>query len=124
MEGTFKGISDEVLLRYMNQTYQMCGLEHYWPVNYPLVESRHPLYKLMCARKKGENEKCKFSFECSDKQATCLRPFFVPTGFCARLSSDKLNVAAQKAHDMFFKFGIKVKNTLKMMKSLFTTRTN
>ena len=36
-------------------------MDYYWPADYPLVESKHELYKLICIRKKEVNERCRFS---------------------------------------------------------------
>lgn len=116
LEAQFDGISDDLIEKYLEKTYDTCGVEHYWPPNYPLVEVKHRLYKLMCSRKKGVKERCRFSIECQDELAVCIRPFYIKSGFCVRPENETLNRMTQVVNDSMFKFGRKVKDTAKKMK--------
>jgi hypothetical protein len=119
-----KMINEEVVGKYLAKTYDVCGIDHYWPLNYPIVENNHNLYKLMCIRKKQVKESCKFSLECIDERAVCLRPFLWPTGFCVRPENDRLNTVVLTANDYMVKFGKKVKETYGKVKDWFKPPTS
>jgi hypothetical protein len=116
LEARFQSISEELIQAYLDKTYDSCGIEHYWPPNYPLVDSKHRLYKLMCQRKKQVKERCRFSIECLDEIAVCVRPFFINSGFCVRPENEKLNKVTQVINDSMFKAGKSVKDAFKKVK--------
>jgi hypothetical protein len=113
LEGKFSGTSDELLQRYLNKSYETCGVEHFWPPSYPLVESNHPLYKLMCLPKRKTLKICRFSFECAGEKSVCVQPFFINKGFCLQPDSEPLNKASQILNDSAFKLGNKAKEIFK-----------
>lgn len=84
-------------------------MDHYWPVNYPLVDNDHWLYNLMCQPKRARYEKCRLSFECRGENSVCLRLFYMPTGFCAHSSNSVLNKMLEKAHDVMLSLAHKIK---------------
>ncbi len=108
LETRFNGISETLAEKYLEKTYETCGIDYAWPVDYPLVESNHRLYKLMCMRKKAPGGRCRFSVECDDEEAVCVRPFFKKRGFCVKFSNEKVNHFTQRANDLMFEWGIKV----------------
>lgn len=112
MEASFhKTTTFQVREEYLKKNYLTCGLDYFWPADYPIVDSKDPLYNLICIRKKEVNEPCKFSIECKDGDAACVRVFFKKTGFCMRLFKDpKLNKINQKINDKMFEAGKWIKN--------------
>jgi hypothetical protein len=115
LETRFNGISDALAEKYLEKTYETCGIDHFWPVDYPLVESTHRFYKLMCTRKKAPFGRCRFSVECNDEEAVCVRPFFKKRGFCTKFANEKLNNFSQEANDLMFHWGTKVKDTVRQV---------
>ena len=101
---------------YLKKTHEICGLNHFWPVNYPLVNSSHRLYKLMCVPKRPLKSSCKFSIECSDENAVCFRPILLPNGTCTKLTNEKLNEILVKINDSLIKVGKKIKVTYRYVK--------
>lgn len=112
LEASFhKTTTFQVREEYLKKNYLTCGLDYFWPADYPIVDSKDPLYNLICIRKKKVNEPCKFSIECKDGDAACVRVFFKKTGFCMRLFKDpKLNKINQKINDKMFEAGKWIKN--------------
>lgn len=88
-------------------------MDHYWPVNYPLVDSQHALYNLMCKPKKARYEKCKLSFECKGENSVCLRLLYMPTGFCANSSNLVFNKLLEKSHDVMMSLASKIRSLFK-----------
>lgn len=74
----------------------------------------------MCNRKKRKFESCKFSFECLDDKAVCIRPIFLPTGFCAQSDNKSLNKVLQKSHDIMITFAHKFKTVLNNFAKIFS----
>lgn len=116
LEAKFNGIGEELVEKYLQKSYTTCGVEHYWPLSYPIVESDHRLYKLMCTRKKSVKESCRFSIECNDDFAVCVRPFFKKVGLCVRPNNEKLNELSQTVNDSMFKLGNKMKSAFGQLK--------
>ena len=111
-EAKFRGVSDDVIEKYLEKTFTVCGLDHYWPIDYPIVESNHLHYRFVCKTKKEPNQKCKYSIECED-DAYCVRPFFTSTGICVRTGNEKIDLIGQAINDEMFESGKKVKDTAK-----------
>lgn len=109
LEASFNGIGEELIEKYVEKTFKTCGLKHFWPVNYPIVESKHRLYTLMCIKKKTVLETCMFSIECEDEYAVCVRPFFKKVGICVRPDNEQLNQLSRTVNDSMFIIG----NTMK-----------
>lgn len=98
---------DKMLIRsYLNKSFETCGMDHYWPYDYPLVTSTNKYYHYYCEEKKKPSSKCLFSIECGPRdEAVCVRFFFKKTGTCAKLTK-----VGNKVNDAFFKIGAKVKD--------------
>lgn len=73
VEASASSINKNVIDRYLRQTYDICGENHYWPYDYPLIDSRNDIYKLICMPKKKLDDICRFSIECLDDNAVCVR---------------------------------------------------
>ncbi|CAF0843490.1 unnamed protein product [Brachionus calyciflorus] len=114
-EANFNSISNEMIEKYLNQTFSLCGGNYFWPLNYPLVESNHRLYKLICMKKKSPGEKCRFSIECNS-ESVCIRPFFKKVGYCIKIDNEKINNLSQNVNDSMFEYGKKVLNVLGNLK--------
>jgi hypothetical protein len=122
-EAAFNGITPELRDKYFQKTYNSCGMKHFWPVNYPMVESNHTLYTLVCTLKKKFGEKCRFSLECADDDAVCVRPLYLNVGVCFRTENDNFNMISQKVNDKMLEAGKfvkdKVKDSFKSIKKMF-----
>ena len=79
-------------------------MNHYWPFDYPLVESQHKHYQLYCLQKKKTTEKCRFSLECVN-DAVCVRFAFKTNGLCVKPGS-----VGRDINDAMFKLGKKFKD--------------
>lgn len=90
----------------MDRTFTTCGLDHYWDLKYPIVDSNHKHYEFICKPKKPAKEECLFTIECQDEQATCLRPFFINTGICFRTKYARVNKISSVVNDQIMKNGI------------------
>ncbi len=112
IEARFNGVSDDLVEKYLEKTYDTCGVDHYWPPDYPLVESEHRLYKLMCLPKKTTYERCRFSIECQDEDAVCFRFLVRKKGHCVRFENDKVHRVVQKINDKSYELGFTVKSAL------------
>lgn len=110
-EAKFRGIATNIIDKYLSKTYTTCGSNHFWPSDYPLVDSKHPLYTLICQEKKELNGECKFSFECLNHQAACVRFMFKKTGSCVQIDNDQINKVKNTINDSMFKIGKTVKDT-------------
>jgi hypothetical protein len=99
--------------KYLNKSYTTCGTNHYWPSDYPLVESKHRLYTLICQSKKKIDQDCKLSFECIDHEAVCVRFMFKKVGTCVRIYNKEMNNVKNDINDAMFKIGKTVKDTWK-----------
>lgn len=115
-ETNFNGISEELIERYLDHSFGICGLNRYWPVDYPMVNSTHRLYKLMCLKKKDIGQECRFSIECQDDLSVCVRPFFKKVGYCIKTDNTKINEISQTVNDSLLKYGKVVKDALSVLK--------
>lgn len=113
IEAKFLGVNDSLIERYLNKTYDTCGMNHFWPADYPLVESDHKHYQLNCVSKKKNFERCLFSLECSNDETVCNRPFFKKRGWCIDIGNNDLNKLNQLINDGLFEAGKIVKDKLK-----------
>lgn len=113
LETEFNNVDSDLASRYLEKTYEMCGIDYVWPVDYPLVESKHRLYKLLCQKKKNPRGRCRYSIECNDEEAFCLRPLFKKKGYCMKFNNEKLNSISQTINDKMFEYGIKFKKGIK-----------
>ena len=113
LETGFNSVNESLADLYLSKTYETCGLNHVWPVDYPLVDSKHRLYKLMCIRKKPTMGRCRYSIECDSENAFCVRPFFKRRGYCAKFSNKRVNQIGQLVNDKLFEYGKKVKDSVK-----------
>lgn len=111
-EAAFLGLDKDLIQKYLNKTYDTCGLDHFWPADYPLVESNHKHYQYICVEKKNSNGRCLFSLECSNDEAVCNRPFFKKRGWCINTGYDDLNKINQKINDEIMEKGKVIKDTL------------
>lgn len=106
IESAFLKKDKQLTQNYLNKTFETCGMNHYWPFDYPLVQSNHKHYQLYCQKKKESLEKCLFSIECGpDDSAVCVRFFFKKTGRCVKTGS-----IGRKINDQMFKQGKKIKD--------------
>lgn len=112
LEAAFLDLDANLTRRYLNKTYETCGMNHFWPADYPLVESNHKHYEYICIAKKKNNERCFFSIECADDESVCMRPFFKKRGWCVNTGYDDLNKINQKINDGIFENGKLVKDKL------------
>ena len=108
------GASDELMDKYLNKSYATCGSNHFWPTDYPLVESKHRLYTLICEPKKKIDQECKSSFECLDSEAACVRFMFKKVGTCVKINNKEINTVKNDINDAMFKIGKTVKDTWKV----------
>lgn len=115
-EAIFSGISEELVEKYLEKTTKTCGIEHYWHMEYPLVESEHKHYLYVCEKKKLANQYCRFSIECQGEDSSCIRLFFRKHGFCLKTKYAKLNAYGQKINDVIFQKGQVVKEEAKVNK--------
>jgi hypothetical protein len=113
IEAAFLGLDDNLIKKYLNKTYETCGMNHFWPIDYPLVESNHKHYQLNCIEKKPTYGRCFFSLECISDNAVCNRPFFKRRGWCITMGFDDLDKLNQKINDGFFEAGKIVKDNWK-----------
>lgn len=104
-EAYFNEINSELVERYLTHSFNLCGFNRYWPVDYPLVNSTHRLYKLMCQKKREIGEQCRFSIECQDDLSVCVRPFFKKVGYCIKTDNIKINEISQTLNDSLLKYG-------------------
>jgi len=112
-EAKFSSINETLIERYLKKTYETCGINHFWPHDYPLVKTEHELYKLICVHKKSYGESCRFSLDCVDNDAICVRPFFIKAGVCFKLENEALNNFGQSVNDKMYQAGKKIKDTMK-----------
>ena len=109
--------------KYLNKSYTTCGTNHYWPSDYPLVDSKHRLYTLICQPKKKIDQDCKLSIECVDHEAVCIRFMFKKVGTCVKIQNKEINTVKNDINDAMFKIGKTVKDTwsfsVKKMKEVF-----
>lgn len=120
IEAKFNGITDDLVEKYLNQTFSYCGIKSFWPLNYPLIDKNHGLYKLICIKRKPVGERCRFSIECQEDTSTCIRPFFTKVGYCVNSNNQKFNEISQTVNDSLFEYGKKVKDVLgKLKKKIF-----
>jgi hypothetical protein len=104
LEADFLRRDKQLMNLYLNKTFETCGMNHYWPFDYPLVESQHKHYQLYCLQKKKTTEKCRFSLECVN-DAVCVRFAFKTNGLCVKPGS-----VGRDINDAMFKLGKKFKD--------------
>ncbi len=104
-EALFNGIDHDLATKYIEKSLNKCGLDHYWNMEYPLVDSKHKHYDLVCEEKKLVTNACRFSHECKGVDASCIRLFFKKNGFCFKTGNEKVNEIGQKVNDIIFKKG-------------------
>lgn len=117
LEAEFNCISKDIVDKYLDKSYEMCGVSHTWPLSYPLLESKHPWYKLLCLNKKPHGSRCRYSIECEDETAVCVRPFYKRRGYCTRFTNQNLNSVSNTVNDWMFKIGNVVKRPICKMNS-------
>ena len=76
IETEIHDIDPKLALKYLNKSHKLCGLEHYWPLNYPIIDQNHRHYKYSCIPKVENKKACRFSMQCLDERAFCIRLFF------------------------------------------------
>jgi hypothetical protein len=109
IEAAYVKKTHDLISNYLNRTFETCGMNHYWTLEYPIVQSQHKDYLFYCKEKKKSFEKCSFSIECGPQdKRVCVRPFFMKTGFCSSLGSS----LGRKINDQFFKQIKKVKDII------------
>ena len=85
--------------KYFKRSLKTCGLDHYWPLDYPIVPNHHELYKTVCLKKKGKNGPCKLTIECENgmecskillRNGVCRKPNTNPVKIFARIIESKI----------------------------------
>lgn len=94
-------ISRDLANKYFKRTIQTCGLYHYWPLDYPIVENNHELYKTVCLKKKGKNEPCKFTEECNIEKGFVCSKVLLKNGVCRFLNSNPIRTFARILESKF-----------------------
>lgn len=113
LETAFDSIDESVSDKFLQRTFRTCGLSHFWPSEYPLIDDNNELYTYVCIKKRAQGERCRFSLECEDEDAVCIRPFFKRSGNCFKTENKKLNQYTQKINDKMFKAAKKIKDKVK-----------
>lgn len=113
IETSFENVEKSIVDKYVQRTYKTCGMSHFWPSEYPLVDSDHELYAYVCEEKKKLGQRCRFSFDCEDEEAVCVRLLFKKSGNCFRTENQKINDLSQRVSDKLFKTGKKIKDKVK-----------
>lgn len=113
IETSFESYDKNIVDKYLQRTIRTCGMNHFWPSEYPLVDQDHELYKLVCIKKRDIGERCRFSLECMNEEAVCIRIFFKRSGRCFKTDNQKINKYSQNVNDKLFKAGKKVKDKVK-----------
>jgi len=104
-EALFNGINEELAHNYIDKSINKCGLDHYWNLEYPLVDSKHKHYEFICEKKKVVGSGCRYSLECDGVDASCIRLFYMKGGFCFKTGNEKLNDIGQKVNDLLIRKG-------------------
>ena len=94
---------------YLEKTHQLCGLDRVWPLEYPIVESNHKLYKFLCVQKKEKWSKCHYSIECDNEEAVC------EFGKCINPQNRILSDVMQVLHDKGRLIVYKIKTAMKVL---------
>jgi hypothetical protein len=79
-------IPESVSYSYLVRSMVTCGVSHYWPLDYPIVEHDHELYRAICRQQKPKNEPCKFTLECQ-ADLECAKILF-RNGVCRQTNSN------------------------------------
>ena len=78
---------------YFTRSLKTCGYDHYWPLDYPIVENHHELYKTVCLKKKKKNGSCKFTIEC-ENDMECSK-ILLRNGVCRKPETNKFKIFAR-----------------------------